>query len=513
MGYLWAAAVVTACTAIGAGLLSHVAPTNLVMIYLLGVMAVALWLGRGPSILAAILSVGAFDFCFVPPRWTFAVGDTEYILTFVVMLITGLVISTLAARLQFQAQSARQRERRTASLYAISRELAATQSRQQIAQIAVRHVMASSDVRAALLLPNKDRRLASTGPEHGGFALSVHDEAVAKWVFEHGQIAGRGTATLPGSEGVYLPLSTSGGTLGVLGILTATGAQSVDIEQLHLFEAFAGLIALAVERTNLETETAQVRLDIETERLRNALLSAVSHDLRTPLSVVTGASSTLLENDQSLDPKTRRELTTSILEESQRLNRLVANLLDMTRLQAGAIKIEKQWQPVEEVIGATLARLTWQLKDHPVTTEIAADLPFVSMDDLLIQQVMFNLLENVVRHTPAGTPIDIAAHQAGPAMVVEVSDRGPGLPPGDPNRLFEKFYQAGGSEQHMGTGLGLAICRGIIELHGGKIYAENRPEGGARFWFSLPLEGKPPSIALQDPVPPTSDALHTEAQP
>ena len=223
-------------------------------------------------------------------------------------------------------------------------------------------------------------------------------------MLEHGQTAGRGTATLPGSEGVYLPLPTSRGTVGVLGVIPSGSAQTVDIEQLHLLEAFAGLIALALERADLEAEADQIRLDIETERLRSSLLSAVSHDLRTPLSVITGASSTLLESDQSLDPKVRRELAASILDESERLNRLVANLLDMTRLQAGALEVRKQWQPVEEVIGAALARLSRQLKDHPVTTHIAPDLPFAPLDDLLIQQVLVNLLENAARHTPPARP-------------------------------------------------------------------------------------------------------------
>jgi len=513
ISYLWALGVVLGCTGIGAALLPHVAPTNLVMVYLLGVVAVSLWLGRGPSIMAAILSVAVFDLCFVPPRWTFAVGDTEYLLTFAVMLLTGLVISTLTGRVQFQAHSARLRERRSAALYAISRELTATQNRQQIARIAACHVMAASDGRAVVLLPDDGRRLIPAGTDHGGFALSVHDEAVAKWVLEHGQTAGRGTATLPGSEGVYLPLSTSGGTFGVLGVIASDPTQTLDIEQLHLLQAFAGLIALALERTDLEAEAAQVRLDIETERLRSSLLSVVSHDLRTPLSVVTGASSTLLENDQTLDPETRRELVASILDESQRLNRLVANLLDMTRLQAGALEIRQQWQPVEEVIGASLARLSRQLKDHPVTTHVAPDLPFAPLDDLLVQQVLVNLLENAARYTLAGTPIEISAHQEGSSIIIEVADRGPGLPPGDPSRLFEKFYQAGHAKARTGTGLGLAICRGIVQLHGGKIYAENRSGGGALFRFSLPLEGEPPAVTLQESTPATPDTPGKGTQP
>ncbi len=543
MGYIWAVVVVLGCTGLSALLSPYVAPTNLVMVYLLGVVAVSLWLGRGPSVLASLLSVAVFDFCFVPPQWTFAVADTQYLLTFLVMLLTALVISTLTARVQFQAESARRRERRTAALYAISRELAATQSHEQIARIALKHVGEAADVRAVVLVPDQDRKLVPIGArrEKGGsphlpdaqmgtvpfFPLSQHDEAVAKWVLEHGQTAGRGTATLPGAEGTYLPLATSRGTVGVLGVVPAVAAQTVDLEQLHLLEAFAGLVALALQRAELEAEADRVRLDIETERLRSSLLSAVSHDLRTPLSVITGASSTLLDSDPSLDAKVRRELAASILEESERLNRLVANLLDMTRLQAGALEVKKQWQPVEEVIGAALARLSRQLKDHPVTTHIAPDLPFAPLDDLLIQQVLVNLLENAARHTPPRTPVEISARKDGNSVLIEVADRGPGLPPGDPSRLFEKFYRAGKGDRSnlceaahqpevgrgpsrqigpvpfsLGAGLGLAICRGVVQLHGGKITAENRPGGGAAFRCWLPLEGGPPAVTLQEPQSP-----------
>lgn len=519
--YVWAILVVLVCTGVS-GLLSMVnlEPTNLAMVYLAGVVAVSLQLGRGPSILGAFLSIAAFDFCFVPPHWRFSVDDTQYLLTFLVMLLTALVISTLTARVQFQAESARRRERRTAALYAMSRELAATPSREQIARIAARHVMAASDVRAIVLLPDHERKLAVsttdvTG-EKGGekcFVLSVHEEAVAKWVLEHGQTAGRGTATLPGSEGIYLPLSTSRGTVGVLGAIPSSETKIVDTEQIHLLEAFANLIALALERAELELEADQIRLDIETERLRSSLLSTVSHDLRTPLSVITGASSTLLESEQPLEPEVRRELATSILEESERLNRLVANLLDMTRLQAGALKVHKQWQPIEEVIGASLGRLSRQLKDHPVTTHIAADLPFVPLDDLLIQQVLVNLLENAVHYTPAGTPLEISARHEGDSIVVDVADSGTGLPPDDPNRLFEKFYRVGEPKSHTGAGLGLAICRGIVQLHGGRIVAENRPEGGAVFRFSLPLEGEPPKMSLEESLPTHSDVPDSGAVP
>jgi two-component system sensor histidine kinase KdpD len=259
----------------------------------------------------------------------------------------------------------------------------------------------------------------------------------------------------------------------------------------RFLDTYATQVALAMEREQLARQEQQAQLQIESEKMRSSLLSAVSHDLRTPLSAITGAGSTLLDSDTSLDPSVRRELASSILKESERLNRLVANLLDMTRLQAGALEVHKEWQPVEEAIGASLERLARQLKDRPLTTHIAPDLPFVPLDDLLIQQVLVNLLENAVRHTPPGTPIEVAARAETDAVVIEVADRGPGLPD-PPGRLFEMFYRAASGNSRSGTGLGLAICRGIVELHGGKIDAANRPGGGAVFRFRLPVQGSPP---------------------
>ena len=501
--YFRAVLVVLACTAIGALLSPYLAPTNLAMIYLLGVVAVALRLGRGPSILASVLSVAAFDFCFVPPWWTFAVADTQYLLTFGVMLAIGLLISTLTARVKFQVESARRRERRTAALYAMGRELASVQGRVRIAQVAAEHVRAAADMPTVILLPNPDGRLVPLATGVGEFVPSPHDEAVAEWVFEHGQVAGQGMDTLPGAEGIYLPLPASHRTVGVLGVLPGRDRQGRDPDWLHLLEAFAGLIALAVERANLTAESERIRLQMETEQLRSSLLSAVSHDLRTPLSVIIGAGSTLLDGEDSLDAEARRELIASVLDEAQRLNRLVANLLDMTRLEAGALEVHKDEQPAEEIIGAALERLSAQLRDHPVQTRIQPEMPFVPMDGLLIEQVLINLLENAVRHTPPGTPIEVSAGTDGRSLLVEVADAGPGLPEVDPERLFEKFYRADVSRGRPGAGLGLAICRGIVNLHGGTIHAENRAGGGAVFRVRLPLGGPSTAMAPEAvPVPP-----------
>jgi len=499
LGFLWAAIVVLLCTAVNALMAPHLAPVNLAMIYLLGVVVVSLWFGRAASILAAVLGVLAFDFCFVPPQGTFAVRDTEYLFTFLVMLAIGLVISTLVARLRFQVDTARRHDRRTAALYAMSRELAANQARDQIARIAVEHVALAVDARAVILLPDPQGQLVPLGSDLGGFVPSEHDQAVARWVLTHGQMAGHGTDTLPGAEAIYLPLTAAHGAVGVLGAVLPDSQQRLAPGALQLLEALAGLAALALERAALTAEAERIRLDMEAERLRNSLLSAVSHDLRTPLAVITGAASTLLDPDHPPAAATWRELATSIFDEAERLNRLVANLLDMTRLEAGALRVHTEWQPVEELIAAVMQRMSRLLADHPVRLQLPPDLPFVPFDELLLQQVFVNLLENAARHTPPGTGVELSAEVRGQSLVVEVADRGPGLPPGDPQRLFDKFVRGVDASSRKGAGLGLAICRGIMELHGGRIEAENRPGGGAVFRLWLPLQGSPPVA----PSPPT----------
>lgn len=497
-GYLWAAAIVALSTGLGWLLGTYVAATNLIMVYLLAVVGVALRFGRGPAILASVLGVAAFDFFFIPPRLTFAVEDAQYLFTFLAMLITAVVIGTLTARVKFQAESARQRERRTASLYAISRLLAATQSRDQIARAAVQHVTSAVDARVVVLLADPDRRLVPLGADMGGLVPGPHDEAVAKWVLEHGQNAGLGTGTLPGAEGIYLPLTASHGTVGVLGVVPNESQRLVAPDQVHLLETFAGLTALAIERADLAREAERIRIDMETERLRSSLLSAVSHDLRTPLSVITGAASTLLDNDVSLDPAVRQELLTSVLGEAERLNRLVANLLEMTRLEAGAIEVQRELQSLEEIVGAALARMSRHLRDHEVAARLPPELPLVPLDELLIQQVLVNLLENAAKYAPTGTRIEIVAAADDETLEVQVSDRGPGIPPSDLEKVFDKFYRTPDTTGRPGAGLGLAICRGIVGLHGGKIWAENRSGGGATFRFTLPLGADAPRLPPAD---------------
>jgi two-component system sensor histidine kinase KdpD len=496
--YAHALAAVALATGLAAAMFSHFAAANLIMVYLLAVIVVATRYGRGPSLLASVLSVAAFDFFFVPPFFTFAVTDTEYLVTFTVMLVVALVISGLAVRIRAQAESARERERRIRSLYSMSRELASTRGVSALVAAAGRHISEVFAARVVVLLPDANGRLVSDS-DAGGFTLDTSETAVGQWVFEHGQIAGQGTDTLPGATALYLPLPGSRGTVGVLGLQPANPRAVQGPEALHQIEAFTSQTALALERARLTEEAEQAQVRAETERLRNSLLSSVSHDLRTPLASITGAASTLLDSGARLDDATCRDLLEALHEEADRLNRLVQNLLEMTRLEAGALVPQTAWHSVEEVVGAALGRFGKALAQRPVTTRIPAELPLVPMDDVLIEQVLTNLIDNVLKYTPAGSPIEIGAADAGTEMVVEIADRGPGLPPGEERAVFEKFHRVDPSPSARGTGLGLAICAGIIRAHGGRIWAENRPGGGVAIRFALPVKGAPPT-ALADPA-------------
>jgi two-component system sensor histidine kinase KdpD len=497
MSYANAALVVAICSLLAWMMYRHFVAANLVMVYLVGVVIVAARYGRGPSILASILSVAAFDFFFVNPHLTFAVSDTQYIVTFLIMLIVAMTISTLTVRIKLQAEAAREGERRITNLYAMSRDLANSRGTETLVRIAAQHISEVFHSQVMVLLPDAQGQLSIRIPEEAPGFLTAHEQGVAEWVHDHGQAAGLGTETLPGAKGLYLPLKTSQGIVGVLGIYPQQPQRLVSPDQFHLLETFANQTSLAVERARLAEETEQTRVQIETERLRNSLLSSVSHDLRTPLSAITGAASTLIEKNEVLDPQDRLELAQMTYEEAERLNRLVGNLLDMTRLESGGVQLEKEWQPLEEVLGTTLGRLGKQMDNHPVTVHLPPDLPLVPFDSMLIEQVLVNLMENAIKYTPPGSPIEISASRGAHEMVVEVVDHGPGLPPGSEERVFDKFYRAQPANVR-GVGLGLTICRGIVQAHGGRIWAENRLDGGAAFRFTLPLDSEPPEVKVDD---------------
>jgi two-component system sensor histidine kinase KdpD len=485
--YVTALAVVAGCTLVCWPLFGRFDSSNLVMVYLSGVAFVAARHGRRPSALAALLAVAAFDFFFVPPHLTFAVEDTQYLVTFAVMLTVGLLISTLAERVRAQADAARRREERTQILYAVSRDLAAARSADDVRAAVVRHVGAALRGTADLLLPGPDGRLTPATQAVDG----ARELAVAQWAFDHVSLAGLGTDTLPSAAAVYVPLQGTRAPVGVLVVSPDPGALPLAPEQLDLLQALARQAASAVERARLAADADQARLAVEAERLRSTLLASVSHDLRTPLSAITGAASSLLDPG-TLDALGERELKEAIRDEAERLNRLVTNLLDMTRLESGALRLTRDWHSLEELVGSALRRLESTLAQRRVDLSLPPDLPLVPVDGLLIEQVLVNLLDNAAKYTPAGTPLAVSARVRDDGLEVEVADEGPGIPDAARELVFEKFHR--GDTGARGFGLGLPICRAILAAHGGRIRAEARQPHGARLCFTLPLGQPPPAI-------------------
>jgi two-component system sensor histidine kinase KdpD len=440
------------------------------------------------------------DFFFVPPYLSFAVSDFQHVVTFAVMFVVAVVISNLTRRVRFQADEARHRERRTASLYGLSRELAATRATRNLASVAAQHVHDVFEAKVAVLLATADGRLEDVATGENAFAPDDKQRGIVEWVFSHDKPAGLGTDTLPSTSALYLPLRGAQEVVGVLGVEPKHPRRFHDAEQRTLLDVFASQIASALERSHLAEQAQQANLQVEAERMRSSLLSSVSHDLRTPLSVITGAAGALLQPEPALDAPARRDLAETIHEEALRLNRLVRNLLDMTRLASGAVTVAKEWQPIEGVIGAALGRLEDQLRGRQVDVRVPPGLPPVPIDDVLIEQVLINLLENAAKYTPAGSPVEISARTEGGSMVVEIADRGPGIPGELVDRIFEKFFRLPREGAGGGAGLGLAICRGIVEAHRGRIWAENRDGGGAAFRFTLPMDGPPPELAPEEGI-------------
>ncbi len=468
-------------------------PSNLVMVFLLGVLASAVVFGRGPGVLAAVLSVAIFDFFFVPPRLTFAVRDTQYLVTFAVMLVTALTVAALAARMRQQTAEARERERRTAALYRLSREMATRDTPVELVDAAATTVSSVLDGTVAILLAGADGRLAAAGAGRAVFPAEGNELGVAQWAYEHRRPAGRGTDTLPAAGWLYLPLEGTDATLGVIAISPARPEALQDPRRFHWIAAIASQVALALERAQLAAQAEAARVAVEAERLRNALLSAVSHDLRTPLAVITG-SATTLRDEPALPQEERHELAASIAEEGERLNRLVSNLLDMTRLESGAVAVKKDWHSLEELVGAALGRLEHRLAGRPVTVRVPRDLPLVALDGVLVEQALFNLVDNALKYSPPGAPIEIAAALAPGIVRVTVSDRGPGIAAGQEAAVFEKFTRSPRAGDPGGIGLGLAIVKGIAEAHGGSVRVANRDGGGAAFTLELPRDGEPPAL-------------------
>lgn len=463
---------------------------NLVMVYLLGVAIVALFFGRWPSVLAAVINVASFDLFFVQPQWSFAVSDMQYLLTFAVMLIVGITIGNLTAGVRYQARVARYREQRARHLYEISRGLSQALTTEDIAKTS-RHFLSSSfQAKTVLLLPQEDGKLQQMVGETGGL-LSV-DEAIARWSFDKGMPAGAGTDTLPGVPYQLLPLATSKQTFGLLAIEPSNLRQLMVPEQQRLLQTFAVLIASALERLHLARSAEEAKLDAEREQLRNSLLAALSHDLRTPLTVLFGQAE-ILTLDLAAEGSNHATQASQIRQQVLSTTRLVNNLLDMARIQSGGFNLRKEWQSLEEIVGASLHMLEPLMTQHQIKVELPAELVLVNCDGSLLERVFTNLLENANKYAGYDATIGIRAHTLPEWLEVEVWDDGPGIPEGKLQLIFDKFSRGNKESAIPGVGLGLAICRAIIEVHGGRIWAENGANGGARFRFVLPLE-KPPEI-------------------
>ncbi len=472
-------------TTVGALLLrEHLAATNLAMLYLLAVMAVATRCSRRMAVAASFLSVATFDFFCVPPYYTFRVADYEYGVTFGVMLAVALVISAQTSKLRTLAADARLRARRTDALYRLSRGLA---EESQILDMARKAASLAEEVfgmRTTILLPHEGR-ITADSQVYAHPAPPPVDLEIAQWVLDHQEKSAGDMAKE--ASGLYLPLRGGTGTVGVMCVTLEGKGSALPEEQQQLLEVFAHQTALAIERTLSDRAAADSQLRMESEQMRSSLLSAVSHDLRTPLATITGSASTLRLQGIRLDEKTRHELLDSISSEAERLARLVANLLDMTRFERGNIELRRDLYPLEEIVGSVLQRMDGPLEGREVTTDIPESLPLVSVDDVLMGQVLWNLLENALKYTPPGSPIDVVARATRDAVLLEVRDRGPGLQPCEQEKIFEKFYR-GGTHVAQGAGLGLPICRAIVQAHKGQITAFNRPGGGAVFQVRLPRE-------------------------
>ncbi|MDR3671882.1 MAG: sensor histidine kinase KdpD [Holophaga sp.] len=490
--FLWGAVTVALITGICLLLNRHFEMADVVMIYMLGILLVASRFGRWPSLASSVLSVLAVDFFFTPPRFSFAVGNIRHLATYAVMLLVGLVIGNLTERIRSQARLARNRESRIRALFRLSGELTRSSGSAAMAESAIRNVATHFQSRVAIFLPGTGGRLAvSQGKDQ--HPVAQDELGVAQWVYDHHEPAGITTDTLPGAKALYLPLQGAHELIGVMGIqpmMEHPGRMEPD--QRHLLEAFANQTAVALERAILAERNRESQRQVDREQLRNALLSSVSHDLRTPLGGITGAASTLLEERDDLPEASRRELLETIYEESNRLQRLVTNLLDVTRLESGVVDLAKEWVPLEEVVGSALEHMSAQLGKREVKVELPANLPLVQADPVLLGQVVINLVENACKFSPADQPIEIKGWATERSITLSVTDHGPGIPEGQEEHIFEKLVRFQQGEARPGAGLGLAICRGVVQAHGGKIMASNRASGGAQFMVSLPLGLTPP---------------------
>jgi two-component system sensor histidine kinase KdpD len=485
-GFVASLILVAAATLACLSVRTILAPTNTVMVYLLAVVVAALRFGLKPAILAAFLGVLAFDFFFVPPHLTFAVADTQYIITFMALFTVGVIISSLVSKVRERAETLRERESQTNSLYSLSRDLAAAAEMEGFMEAVVRNMGESLGAKVAVLLPEGDRLKVAAASK--GLSPGEKELAVADWAFRNMRPAGRGTGTLGSAELLHLPLQASGTHLGILGVRLANEAGYRTPQTRRLLDAFVNQTAIAMERVLLSQRAEEAKILHARENLERALLNSISHDLRTPLVSITGALDILREEGHELGEGARRLILDTAAEEAGRLNRFVGNLLDITRLEAGAVRLKEEPCDVQDLVGCAIAAIERRLGTRKVVVRLQQELPFVTMDMALMTQVLVNLFDNALKYSPIESDIEISAGTDGSLLTLEVTDCGPGVPEDDLKRIFEKFYRIQVPEGVRGTGLGLSICKGIVEAHGGGIRAENRIGGGFRVIVTLPLK-------------------------
>jgi len=489
--YIIALVIVAIVTAVDLLALKWMSYEAVGLTELFAVLLIAVYFGRGPALLAAAVSAITWNFLFITPQFTLEISRLQDVILFSMYFVIAILTGNMTSRIRTQERQARYNADRTLALYTLTHETATAVNMDDVLRTGVNQIGRVFAAEVAILLA-KEGKLEREAHPSSTFVVEEKDYSVATWVFDNGKAAGRFTNTLPSASAHYLPLLTPNRTVGVIGIRTRQN-ERLSFDQEALLETFSNQIALVIERELLDEAAEQSAMLQESERLYTTLLNSISHELRTPIATIMGASSSLLNPHTGTNEHIRTELTGDIHDAADRLNRLVENLLDMSRLDSGRLKLKRAWCDVSDVIGVSVKRDEKCLAQRPITIHIEPNLPLVQMDFVLMEQVLVNLLDNICNYTPVGTKVELTAEMKSNWLVITVSDSGPGLPDVDVERVFEKFYRVPGTATG-GTGLGLSICRGLVEAHGGSLTANNRETGGASFVIRLPANGVPPPV-------------------
>jgi two-component system sensor histidine kinase KdpD len=496
--YAGTAAMVLLALGLGLALQQYLASLNIALVFLTAVLGSAVAYGLWPSLFASLLSVVAYNYFFLPPLYTTTIIDPENVIAMASFVIVAVIVSNLASRVRSQAIAARQRAQTTEQLYLFSRQLSDAVTLEDLLWASAHHIALMLNLQVVLLLLSETGEpiLSAAHPAAGG--LSEADLAAARWCWSSNRPAGHDGEAHTGASRLFLPMHTGRGVAAVIGLKGERQGPLLGTDQRRLLEALCDQAALAIERIRLARDVDRARLAAETDRLRSALLTSISHDLRTPLASILGSATSLKTQPDALDENAKREMIATIQEEAERLNRFIGNLLDMTRLESGAVVPRASMADLSEIVGSALERAARILEQHPVHVRLAPDLPMLNLDVVLFEQVLFNLLDNAGKYTPAGSVIRLQARQEGEVVSLQIIDEGEGIPAAERERIFDKFYRIHAADRRRaGTGLGLAICRGFVEAMGGSITAGNRPDGpGAVFTLILPVP-----VQIRPPAP------------